>query len=217
MKRKLIALAGVLLFAACPLTACEKPHKSENAGLNMTEDDMPYGSTLVKNTELAVPMQYDRRFIDDDLAKTVAAYYHAIQEQDDAEFAGVLFPLYHTYEMETFYEGKYTDADILKNTHEGMQSIHGADFDFALIDILDLVKRQGVSNDLDSLAVMLNQLAADQNDTSFSEDMQSLIELQIDRYLCDRGAGIKKETDSVIADEKLYAVKYKDQWYLIYT
>ena len=47
MKRKLIALAGVLLFAACPLTACQKPHKSENAGLNMTENEMPYGSTLV--------------------------------------------------------------------------------------------------------------------------------------------------------------------------
>ena len=79
------------------------------------------------------------------------------------------------------------------------------------------MNRQGVSNDLDALAVMLNQLAADQNDTGFEKDMQAIYELQVDRYLCDKGAGIKKETDSVIADERLYAVKYKDQWYLIYT
>jgi hypothetical protein len=63
----------------------------------MTEDEMPYGSTLVKNTEFSVPLQYDRRFIEDALAEKLGHYYHALQENDAAEFSAVL--LYTTNDI----------------------------------------------------------------------------------------------------------------------
>ena len=215
MKCKWIALAGALLLAACPLTACE--HKGSYGDLNMTEDDMPYGSTLVKNTDYGVPLQYDRRFIEDALAEKLASYYHALQENDAAEFSAVLFPLYHNYELETVYDGKYTDADIVNNTHEAMKELHGGDFDFALLDITDIISEQGESQNYDALTGMLDQLAKDNDQKPVTEEMQVLYELTIDRYFCDKGKGIKGETDSLLEAERLFALKYQDQWYLIYT
>lgn len=215
MKRRFIALAGALLLAACPLTGCGKPYN--NTDLNMTEDEMPYGSTLVKNTEFSVPLQYDRRFIEDALAEKLGHYYHALQENDAAEFSAVLFPLYHNYEMETVYEGKYTDADVVKNTHDAMESLHGGEFDFALLDITEMITRQGISEHYDALYTMLDQLAEDSGQESVTKDMQALYELTIDRYFCNKGEGIRGETNSVLEGERLFALKSKDTWYLIYT
>lgn len=215
MNRKFIAIAGALLLTVCPLTGCGKPYN--NTDFNMTEEDMPYGSTLIKNTDFSVPLQYDRRFIEDALAEKIGAYYHALQENDAAEFSALLFPLYHNYELETVYEGKYTDADIVKNTHEAMESIHGGEFDFALLDITDMITKQGVSENYDALYTMLDQLAEDNGQEPVTKDMQALYELTIDRYFCDKGAGIHGETNSLIEGERLFALKYKDTWYLIYT
>lgn len=215
MKRKFIALAGALLLTVCPLTGCGST--GSNNDLNLTEDEMPYGSTLVKVGELAVPVQYDRRFLEDALVEKLAAYYHALQEKDSEAFSALMFPLYHNYELETVYEGKYTDADVVNNTHEAMKSLHGGDFDFALIDVTDLITKQGTSENYDALYLMLDQLAEDNGQEPVTKNMQALYELTVDRYLCDKGAGIKGETDSLIEGERLFALKYENEWYLIYT
>ena len=212
MKQKWIAAAGALLLALCPLTGC-----GQQDNLNMTADEMPYGSTIIKKTDLSVPIQYDRRFLDDELVSTLASYYHALQEKDTAEFSALMFPLYHNYELETVYEGKYTDEDVVNNTHEAMASLHGGDFDFALIDVTDLITKQGTSENYDALYLMLDDLAEDAGEKPVTKDMQALYELTVDRYLCDKGQGIKGETDSLIEGERLFALKYENEWYLIYT
>ncbi|MBR3417554.1 MAG: hypothetical protein IKG82_02555, partial [Oscillospiraceae bacterium] len=141
MKRKFIALAGALLLTVCPLTGCGST--GSNNDLNLTEDEMPYGSTLVKVGELAVPVQYDRRFLEDALVEKLAAYYHALQEKDSEAFSALMFPLYHNYELETVYEGKYTDADVVNNTHEAICESVGRDVRTGATLALSIIMNRG--------------------------------------------------------------------------
>ncbi|MBP0966736.1 MAG: hypothetical protein J5722_03795 [Oscillospiraceae bacterium] len=211
MKRKFIALAGALLMLLCPLTAC-----GDNGG-DVSEADLPYGATLITSSDLPVQVRYDHRFIEEPLAKQISAFYHAVQEQDTASYSKLLFPLYHNYEMDVVYKDRYTEDDMLNMIHDAYEQDFGKEFDFSLIDVVSLTVRDGQSTVRDALNLMLQQLAADEGDKNFVNDVQALYELSNDCYLCDRGSGKTGDTVSVTKGSQLYAVKYKNQWYLIYT
>ncbi|MBR3418541.1 MAG: hypothetical protein IKG82_07610, partial [Oscillospiraceae bacterium] len=83
--------------------------------------------------------------------------------------------------------------------------------------VTDLITKQGTSENYDALYLMLDQLAEDNGQEPVTKNMQAFYELTVDRYLCDKGAGIKGETDSLIEGERLFALKYENEWYLIYT
>lgn len=211
MKRKFTALAGALLLTLCPLTGCGEK------GEDVSEADLPYGATLITSSDLPVQVRYDHRFVEEPLAKEISAFYHAVQEQDTEEYSKLLFPLYHDYEMNVVYKDQYTEEDMLKMIHDSYEQDFGKEYDFAMIDVVSLTVRDGQSTVRDALHLMLQQLAADAGDKNFENDLQALYELSNDCNLCDRGSGKTGDTVSVTKGSQLFAAKYKDQWYLIYT
>lgn len=216
MKKRMTALFAAAAMLICPLTACGSQQQSSQDEENVAMADMPYGSTLSMNVNTSVPMQYDNRFIDSELVDKIAAYYHSVQENDAEEFASVLFPLYHKYEMEQLYEGQYTEEQIVQSTYDALHDYYGGDFEFSLIDITQVVEKDQISANRDALIGMLDDLASDQGEEKVSEQTDSFIEMTITRYLTDKGSGEHGETDSKIADETLYGIHYQGQWYLIY-
>lgn len=211
MNRKITCLLAAVLLAGCPvLTGCGKAESSESSY------EMPYGSTLTLDTGLPVPMQYDNRFIDSALAETMAHYYHAIQANDAEEYSAVLFPLYHSYELEHFYDSKITDEDIVGNTYQMLHSYYGKDFDFALADVQSLVTADNVNPDRDAVKNMLIDLASDEKVANFEADLEALYRADLTLYLTDKGSGVHIETETPISGEVLYCAKYQGKWYVFF-
>ena len=157
---------------------------------------MPYGSTLTHNTQTAVAVQYDNRFLDDDLVHTVAQYYHALQENQPEEYSEVIFAPYHDYELNTLYEGLIKDCDI------------------ALVDITNAVTADNIDPIRDGTKNMLITLAGDESIENFEEDLTALYQLELTLYLTDKGSGVHSETEYPISGEILYAAQYRNKWYV---
>lgn len=214
MKKTGIMCCAVLL-AGCMLCSCGEQSSSDVTTIE--SEDLPYGATITYNPAAAVPMQYDKRFIDEKLQDTIAAYYYAVQTNDAEKFSAALFPLYHEYELEILYEGQVTDAEIVEASHTALKERCGGDFAFSLIDVTDVIVKDDVSTYRDALKGMLDDLAEEADMEPVSEKTAAFYEMTVKRYLTDAGSGEKGETETSLVDETLYALHWQGQWYLIYT
>lgn len=210
---RIIGAAFAVLLAGCALTACGEPSSTAEI---QEQEDMPYGATVTEDRSGSFTICYDNRFLDDYLVDRIRHYYLAIQDEDGESFSKLLFPLYHQYQLDEFYDGELTDQDIVNSTHDNIADYFGIDYAYTYIDIKAFVDTDGQSQERDSLIPMLDELAEKQELPKISEGTAMLCEMTIDRYIAERGSDSKNPTDLVMEDEKLYAIKYEDQWYLIY-
>lgn len=212
MKRNRIAallLCGTLLS----LSGCG----GSSSGTTVAEEDLPYGATMIlqKNTDRP-SIQYDKRFLTDDMVDTILRYYQCIEEQDAAAFTALQLPLYRDYELNTVYEGRFTDEDLIANAYTAFSSYFGGDFTFSMVDVTNCIIGDEYSTSA-SLLELLDGLSEAQDGTHISEQIGDFYELTITRYLAAKDSGIHTETDCVLADETLFLLEYQDQWYIIYT
>ncbi|HAG14339.1 MAG TPA: hypothetical protein DCG49_10850 [Ruminococcus sp.] len=213
MKSRFFAVFGILLLSGGLLSACANNDAAEEEPIET--EDMPYGATITCDTDLPIAIQYDNRFMDQDLAEKVVSLHESIQEKDPEQFTATLFPMYHEYEMEYFYNGKYTDAEILENSYASFQGFFGGEFDFSMLDVTNVVKEDVLSPTRDTMQKMLDDLASDRGESPVSEETDAFVELTITRYLTQKGSGEKCETDKSLPDETIYALHYQGEWYLI--
>lgn len=211
MKRKLFAAAGAILLAACSLTGCGG--ESSEAEL---KDALPYGATLVKETERGIAISYDKRYLEDALVDQIYMYYHAIQTKNAEEFSAVMFPLYHEYQLTEIYGGEVTDQALMDATYDAVAEYFGYDFEYAMLEITNAITEDYLSADRDSFLSMLDDLAADNGQPSVTEHTQNFFELTVTRYVAEAGSGILRETDDVLENETLFAIQYDNDWYLLY-
>lgn len=212
MKHRMTCLIAAGILAGCSLlTGCGS---GSSAATSSAEEEMPYGSTLTHNTQTAVAVQYDNRFLDDDLVHTVARYYHALQENQPEEYSEVIFAPYHDYELNTLYEGLISDTIIVANANQVMKQYYGKECDIALVDITNAVTADNIDPVRDGTKNMLITLAGDESIENFEEDLTALYQLELTLYLTDKGSGVHSETDYPISGEILYAAQYRNKWYV---
>lgn len=213
MKRRMLALAGALVLAACPLTACGESSADETSVVY----DMPYGSMLTANTALPVSVQYDSRFLEDGLVQKISSYYHALQAQDAAEFTAAQLPFYHEYQLAEAGGDELTDDALVKLTYESIKAEYdGKDFDYSMVDVVEYIDADGQIDTRDAMLAMLDKIAEEKGEPKVSDRAEKFVQMSIDRYLCDKGSGSKRETAVKLDGELLFAVKLDGQWYLMY-
>ncbi len=213
MKRNLFAAAGMLLLSLCTLTGCGQS-SSEHV---YTEEQLPYGATIIEeNTGVLPVIAYDSRFLDSALIGKIRTYYRSIQACDGDAFGALMFPLYHNYQLEEVYGGKFTDAQIVQTTYDNIKTYFNFDFDYTYIDITGCITEEGWSANRDGLIMMLDELAEQKGEKKVSEDTQAVYELTVTRYVDKKDAGTDHETEYVMQDETLYAIQYQNEWYLMY-
>lgn len=212
-QKKTLRLCALTLAAAALLgaSAC-----GNGDSYLITEDDMPYGATMAVNKEdYVLPVQYDYRFVNEELLNIVLRYYYAIQKNDAELFAEIQHPLYMDYQLKEVMGDKYSNEEILENTHEALTEYNEGDFVFSFIDITDCVKGEDHTTSA-TLIEILDQLSEDADGSKISKDITQFCELTITRYLADAGSGTKGETNIVLYDETLFAFECADEWYIIY-
>lgn len=182
----------------------------------ITEDEMPYGATIAVNKEdYILPIQYDYRFVNEELINIVLRYYYAIQQNDAELFAEIQHPLYMEYQLEEVLGGKYTNEEILDNTYESLSKLNEGDFAFSFIDITGCVKGESHTTSA-TIMDILDTLSEDAGGSKLSKDITQFYELTITRYLTDADSEVKGETNTVLYDEILFAFECADEWYIIY-
>lgn len=206
-----LLLSGVMLMTAA---GCG----GESSEDIVPQDALPYGATITLKKQAGEPtVQYDARFLPDGAVDVLLAYYDSIVAEDAARFESIQLPMYHDYQLDTVLGGEFTDADILKNTNEAMKEYFGGDYAFAMLDVTECLGKSDSSNG-QNLLLLLDGLWEDAGkEGKFSDQVGTLEELKVTRYLTAAGSGENTETNCVLKDETLYLMEYQDQWYVFYS
>ncbi len=223
-----VCAAAMLLLTACGQGGNQSAKKNDpenlvggGAVIDYTEEDLPYGSTLVMDSEHTITAQYDRRYVEGGVVDVMIRYYTAIRNKNADEFHAVQFPLFNDFMLNSVLKGEYTDAEIVENTYNGYKSYNnGVDFDFAFLDVTSC-QRVTVETVFETyntpIVGLMDSLAAEKNETPVSERVQDFYRLTVKRYLTNAGSGVRNETDIYLNDEILYVLKDGGSWYIIYS
>ena len=208
-----LLLAGLMATAA--LTACSDSEKQQSSGQDVAMEDLEYGATMrLEKTKYAVPMQYDYRFLNDDVVTAIANYYASIEQQDTALFLTTQLPLYHDYELNEVYQKEFTDASLLETSHKTVADTLGKDYKYSLIDIQGFEKNRVVTTSADILT-LLDSLSEDAGEGKISERTKDIYQLTVSVYLAEAGTDTVGETADVISDTTLFALELDGKWYVI--
>lgn len=219
----------MLLLTACGQGGSTQPAQANDpnalvgggAEFDYAEEDLPYGSTLVLDSEHTITAQYDKRYVVPGAVDVMIRYYTAIRNKNADEFHAVQYPLFNDFMLKDVLKGEYTDAEIVENTYNGYKSYNkDADFDFAFLDVTScqpvtvetMFETYGTP-----IVALLDTLAEQNQETKVSERVQDFYRLTVKRYLTNAASGVRTETDVYLNDEILYVLKDGGKWYVIYS
>ncbi|MDE6004244.1 MAG: hypothetical protein K2G88_02540 [Oscillospiraceae bacterium] len=194
---KITALAiAVMLFTGC----------SQKQDVNMTEDELPYGSTMRENkTSFAVPMTYDRRFVEEEQVIAVANYFASIQNQDVDLYLENALPVYTEYQVNQVYSYQDT-SQLVDNLHQGIVNQTGEDFEFQMILINEFAQDRNFGG-LEAMLDLLDNIS--DSDIKFSEQIQGAWALELElNFLYN-----KKASFGTVDSQWVYLFKLDDKYY----
>lgn len=195
--KKLACLAlTCLLFTGC---------SSQKQNMNYTEEELPYGATMKSDkNSYAVPMTWDRRFLEPEQISVVADYLGAIQNADADLYTSVALPLYTAYQVEEVYDYENTEA-MVNALHEGLCGQLADDFHFEMV----LVNEFSADRNTGGLEAILDLLDKISDGEKFTDTMQNAWALELEwEFSYNQGNGTgSTET------QYLYLFLVDDQYY----
>ena len=166
MKRTALLCAAVLLVC----TGC-----SEKAQIDYTEEELPYGATMRSSSSFAVPMTYDRRFLNEEQVGAVANFFGAIQNCDAELYQSSTFDYYISYQMQDAY-GKETPEELIQAIHDNVASRYSDDFTFKMILINELDQNRSAG----ALSQGLDFMRQLSGDDKFADTVEEAYDLALE-------------------------------------
>lgn len=194
MKIRFMCLAGVML--ALTLTGC-----SESKGKEYAEAELPYGATMLTDTESGnVPVTYDRRFITADEAKVLSDYFYALQTKDEKLLDDTTLDLYTDFVTASLYQDMIGLDGLVIDMSDNFAATEGADYVIEEVEIKSYYTSDDQeSSDLANLYNMLSELSGEDN--YISEHIQD------GKYI---NYTIRTNTDGTVKifeDQRLFLIK----------
>ena len=204
MLKRTAVLALALLCAVPVMTGCGANAKRNQ---NIAEEDMPYGATMRENkTAFAVPVGYDRRFLEEEQVSKVTDLFAAIQNQDAELYARTTFPFYMSYQKEQVYALDSEEA-LLEKLHSIIETGTAEDFYFTMVNISDLA----ANPDAGELHEVIEMLDKADGEGNFKDTVQKSYDLTVEwsvRY--------NKDTEYKMAsDQHVYLFQTADGWFAL--
>ena len=204
MKTKRTAALALALLCAVPmLTACGKGSAERPT---IAEDDMPYGSTMREDkTSFAVPLTYDRRFLEQDELAKAADLIAAIQNNDTALYTNSTFPFYLKYQQEQVYKLDSADA-LVKHLHSMFAAKSADDYQCSMVLITGIATHTDAGT-LNSVVTMLK--AAYDGNTTFLDTVQKAYDMTVELHLTYEN-GTKT---AIVEDQHIFVFQTADGWF----
>lgn len=158
-----VLLMTAALIGCCAMTGC-------GGGEDIAEEDLPYGATMREaKTTYAVPLSYDRRFLNEEQLTVIADYLAAIQNSDAALYTENTLDFYADYQLNEVYSESYSTMDeMVAALHQSVADDTGEDFKFAMVTIDDCTQ-EGVASGLDTMIEILETID-EENDFASTVD-----------------------------------------------
>jgi hypothetical protein len=204
-KKRIAALALALLCAVPVMTACGNGSKERPT---ISEEDMPYGATMREDSKsFAIPMTYDRRFLEQDEIAKAADMFAAIQNSDAALYQASTFPFYTKYQQEQVYKLDSADA-LVSHVHSMIAEKSAEDFQYNMVLITGIATNTQAGT-LSSVVDMLE--AAYDGDGAFLDTVEKSYDMTVEWNLkYNNGAD-----SSVITDQHIFLFKTADGWFAV--
>lgn len=160
-----LSLAALFMLAGC---GKKEPDFTQ-------EEELPYGATMRSDkTSYAVPMTYDRRFLDDTQVAAVADILCAVQNQDADMYLNCTPDFYAAYQLEVYGAADYTA--LLGSLHTTVAESTGEDFTFNMVLINEISTNQNAGN-LAEAMILLDNL---DEEGSFTSGIQNAWDLTVE-------------------------------------
>lgn len=197
------ALALAACLGAVMLTGCG------NEGVNIAEEDLPYGATMREaKTTYALPVSYDRRFINDAQLTVLTDYLSAIQTCDGAAYAENTLDFYVDYQVGTVYKDSISSADELMTVlHDGIAEMTAADFEFVMVTVDDFTQERVTTG----LGTMLEVLSDISGDAAFMDSVDNCWAVEMEWLLRYDGGG----SSVLISEQLVYMFEVDGEYFCV--
>lgn len=185
--RRILAL-GLAVSWICTCFGCGEQSGTDASGTqgeNIAMEDLEYGATMRKDTNYTVPVEYDKRFLEEGELKVLTDYYAAIQNEDVTLFSGCVLDFYMESLYQNAYGGLLDDNAYVTQQHEKFQEQTDGDFTFAEISVNDCKEQDDAGSGIEYLTEMFNELNND--DTYWDTHVQGCKALTVQPMLSDGG------------------------------
>ena len=204
-KKKIAALALALLCAVPMMTACGKGSKDRPT---ISEEDMPYGSTMREDkNSFAVPMTYDRRFLEQDELAKAADLFAAVQNNDAALYEKSTFPYYLKYQQEQVYNLDSTDA-LVKHLHSMFAAKSADDYQCSMVLVTGIASNMDAGT-LNSVVKMLD--ACYDGSGAFRDSVQKCYDMTVELHLTSSSSA----QTAVVEDQHIFVFQTADGWFAL--
>lgn len=140
------------------------------------EEELPYGATMRSDkNSFAVPMTYDRRFLEAEQITVVADLLASVQNQDAALFEQTA-PDYIHYQRDEVYKLDSTE-ELLAMLHDRLAEAAGDDFQFTMVLVTDILQDMD-SGDLAEALVLYDSIYSGEG--KFSDKLDEAWELTVE-------------------------------------
>ncbi len=181
--RRILAISITALLG-CSCYGCGSDNTAEESttstGQNVAMEDLDYGSTMREDDDVyAVPLYYDKRYLEEEELTVLANYFLAIQNQDVSLLEEVTLDFYMESLYENAYGGLLDDSAYVTQQYSRFQELVDTeeDIQFSMITVDNVLYQEDAGSEIDYVVEMFNEL---NDDDSFCDThMQSFKTLSV--------------------------------------
>ncbi|MBE6849155.1 MAG: hypothetical protein E7502_04515 [Ruminococcus sp.] len=199
--RKLTAFFSALVMAVT-LTGCM------SNGPSVAEEDLPYGATMRESkTTFALPVSYDRRFLNDAQITAITDYLSSIQNCDGEAYANNTIDFYADYQLNEVYQDTYETFDeMLADMHTSIANSTADDFQFNMITVTGF-SQERVSSGMNTMIELLADISGN---ADFEQTLTNCWTVRMDWMIRYNGS-----STAIVEDRLIYLFEIEGEYYCV--
>ncbi|MBQ8011259.1 MAG: hypothetical protein IJ265_06870 [Oscillospiraceae bacterium] len=192
------AVMGAVLFTGCM-----------SAGPTIAEEDLPYGATMRETkTTFALPVSYDRRFLNDAQVTVLTDYFSAVQNCDGEAYAANTLDFYADYQLNEVYSEQYESMDDMMNAlHASVAEATAEDFTYNMITVTDFTQERVTSG----LNTMIDVLTDISGNPDFEQTLTNCWAVEMEWLLVYNGGA----SNVIVNEQYVYMFEIDGAYYCV--
>ncbi len=171
-------ITAITLFACLAFSSVGCANSTE-ASSSDTEDvpmeQLEYGATMRDDDSYAVPVEYDKRYLEDPELKALTDFYAAIQNEDAETFSAGIVNFYLDYLLENTYGGLLDASAFVTQQHETFRDyVDNDDFSFTQVQVTDCKYKDSTTSGVSYLTDMFDELEGEGYSDEHVKDCKAL-------------------------------------------
>lgn len=200
---RISALLTAVMMGAVMFTGCM------SAGPTIAEEDLPYGATMREaKTTYALPVSFDRRFVNEMQVTVLTDYLAAVQNCDGELYAANTLDFYADYQLNEVYSEQYETMDeMMTALHDSVAEATADDFTYNMITISNFTQERVTSG----LGTMISVLTDISGNPDFEQTLSNCWAVEMEWMLVYNGGA----SNVIISEQYIYMFEIDGAYYCV--